>query len=148
MRALFRSGITVLTVVAAALLGGADGATASPQEQEFVYHGASYGYAGATFDWTGPGSVANIDLIVSDWACDNHPVYAYFEFWDGALRPDRIPGSYYDYSGCDTGDYSPYPDLSYHDSRNITYMTVVICGLGPNSGCEAGFLSGRNPHAP
>ena len=119
---------------------------------EYVRHASNYGFADATWDWTGPGSASNIDLTISDWKCDGHPVYAYFLFWDGALRPDSTPTRRYDYSGCDLGDNSNYHGLSWSTSNNITYMSVVICvdawfcDDGPC--CQASARSGRNPYAP
>ena len=40
--------------------------SAGAAAQELIYSGQDYGYAGATFDWTGRRSVGNIDLLVSD----------------------------------------------------------------------------------
>jgi hypothetical protein len=129
------------------LFGTAPDATASP-EPELIFSAQDYGYAGATFEWTGPSSVGNIDLLVSDWGCDSKPVYAYFQFYDGSLNPDTTPTRRYDYSGCDTGDYTAYNDLSWQISGNtITYLGVVICRDAFNGPCRIGGLSGRNPYA-
>lgn len=114
-------------------------------DSELIISSDTYGYAGATFDWTGPGRASNIDLIVSDWGCDSNPVYAYF-------RVTRTNGGVWttdtkrwDYSGCDTGDYTTYNDLSLSDGYNIAYLQVVICVR--NGGCHTGGKSGRNPLA-
>lgn len=122
--------------------------SAGAAAQEFIYSGQDYGYAGATFDWTGPSSVSNIDLIVSDWGCDAKPVYAYFLFYTGSGRPDTTPTHRYDYSGCDEGDYTTYNNLTWSISGDtITYMGVVVCRDAVNGPCKVGGLSGRNPRA-
>ncbi|HEX8869786.1 MAG TPA: hypothetical protein VF821_29265 [Lentzea sp.] len=122
--------------------------TAGAAAQEFIYSGQDYGYAGATFDWTGRGSVGNIDLIVSDWGCDAKPVYAYFLFYNGSLHPDSTPTHRYDYSGCDKEDYTTYNDLKWSISGDsITYFAVVVCRDAFNGPCKVGGLSGRNPYA-
>ncbi|ANZ40308.1 hypothetical protein BBK82_34050 [Lentzea guizhouensis] len=121
---------------------------AGAADQEFIYSGQDYGYAGATFDWTGRSSVGNIDLLVSDWGCDAKPVYAYFLFYNGALVPDSTPTRRYDHSGCDKEDYSSYNNLTWSISGDsITYMGVVVCRDAVNGPCKVGGLSGRNPHA-
>ncbi|MGW6442967.1 hypothetical protein [Lentzea sp. NPDC055074] len=121
---------------------------AGAADQEFIYSGQDYGYAGATFDWAGRSSVRNIDLLVSDWGCDAKPVYAYFLFYNGSLHPDTTPTRRYDYSGCDKGDYSSYNDLTWSISGDsITYMGVVVCRDAANGPCKVGGLSGRNPYA-
>lgn len=136
---------------AAALALSATAVSTSPAgaaAQEFIYSGQSYGYAGATFDWTGPSSVGNIDLIVSDWGCDAKPVYAYFLFYNGSLRPDTTPTRRYDYSGCDKEDNTKYNNLTWSISGDtITYMGVVICRDAADGPCKVGGLSGRNPRA-
>ncbi|RDI26425.1 hypothetical protein [Lentzea flaviverrucosa] len=122
--------------------------SASAADQEFIYSGQDYGYAGATFDWAGRGSVRNIDLLVSDWGCDAKPVYAYFLFYNGSLHPDTTPTRRYDHSGCDKEDYSSYNDLTWSISGDsITYMGVVVCRDAANGPCKVGGLSGRNPYA-
>ena len=122
--------------------------SASAADQEFIYSGQDYGYAGATFDWTGRSSVGNIDLLVSDWGCDAKPVYAYFLFYNGSLHPDTTPTRRYDYSGCDKEDYSSYNNLTWSISGDsITYMGVVVCRDASNGPCKVGGLSGRNPYA-
>lgn len=122
--------------------------SAGAAAQEFIYSGQDYGYAGATFDWTGRSSVSNIDLIVSDWGCDAKPVYAYFLFYNGSLHPDTTPTRRYDHSGCDKEDYSKYNDLKWSISGDsITYMGVVVCRDAANGPCKVGGLSGRNPYA-
>lgn len=63
-------------------------APAAAAEEGPIYIGTSYGYAGATYEWAGPGLVRDIDLIVSDWGCDGEPVYAYF-------RVNRTNGQYW-----------------------------------------------------
>jgi hypothetical protein len=116
--------------------------------QEFIYSAQDYGYAGATFDWTGPSSASNIDLLVSDWGCDAKPVYAYFLFYNGSLHPDTTPTRRYDHSGCDKEDHSTYNNLKWSISGDtITYMGVVICRDASNGPCKVGALSGRNPYA-
>lgn len=50
--------VSMLVVTASA----ATAASAS-LDQELIYSGQSYGYAGTTFDWTGPSSAENIDLL-------------------------------------------------------------------------------------
>ena len=121
---------------------------AGAADQEFIYSGQDYGYAGATFDWTGRSSVGNIDLLVSDWGCDAKPVYAYFLFYNGALVPDSTPTRRYDHSGCDKEDHSSYNNLTWSISGDsITYMGVVVCRDAVNGPCKVGGLSGRNPHA-
>ncbi|WP_439656939.1 hypothetical protein ACSHWB_31650 [Lentzea sp. HUAS TT2] len=121
---------------------------AGAADQEFIYSGQDYGYAGATFDWTGRSSVGNIDLLVSDWGCDAKPVYAYFLFYNGSLHPDTTPTRRYDYSGCDKEDYSSYNNLTWSISGDsITYMGVVVCRDASNGPCKVGGLSGRNPYA-
>ena len=122
--------------------------SAGAADQEFIYSGQDYGYAGATFDWTGRSSVGNIDLLVSDWGCDAKPVYAYFLFYNGSLHPDTTPTRRYDYSGCDKEDYSSYNNLTWSISGDsITYMGVVVCRDASNGPCKVGGLSGRNPYA-
>ncbi|MDX8142521.1 hypothetical protein SK854_10370 [Lentzea sp. BCCO 10_0061] len=122
--------------------------SAAAADQEFIYSGQDYGYAGATFDWTGRSSVGNIDLLVSDWGCDAKPVYAYFLFYNGSLHPDTTPTRRYDYSGCDKEDYSSYNNLTWSISGDsITYMGVVVCRDASNGPCKVGGLSGRNPYA-
>ncbi|MEV6710948.1 hypothetical protein AB0M48_02795 [Lentzea sp. NPDC051208] len=122
--------------------------SASAADQEFIYSGQDYGYAGATFDWAGRSSVRNIDLLVSDWGCDAKPVYAYFLFYNGSLHPDTTPTRRYDHSGCDKEDYSSYNDLTWSISGDsITYMGVVVCRDASNGPCKVGGLSGRNPYA-
>ena len=122
--------------------------SAGAAAQEFVFSGPSYGYAGATFDWTGRSSVGNIDLIVSDWGCDAKPVYAYFLFYNGSLTPDTTPTRRYDHSGCDKEDYSIYNNLSWSISGDsITYFAVVVCRDAFDGPCKASGLSGRNPYA-
>jgi hypothetical protein len=121
---------------------------ASAAVSDFIYSGQDYGYAGASFDWTGPSSVANIDLIVSDWGCDAKPVYAYFLFYNGSLHPDTTPTRRYDYSGCDKEDNTKYNDLKWSISGDtITYLGVVVCRDAANGPCKVGGLSGRNPYA-
>lgn len=130
----------VMAIVAVPAAGAAD--------QELIWSAQDYGYAGATFDWTGPSSAGNIDLIVSDWGCDGKPVYAYFLFYNGSGRPDSTPTHRYDYSGCDRGDYSTYNNLSWSISGDtITYLGVVICRDAWDGPCRVGGLSRRNPHA-
>ncbi|MFD9700347.1 hypothetical protein [Lentzea sp. NPDC059081] len=115
---------------------------------DFIYSGQDYGYAGASFDWTGRSSIGNIDLIVSDWGCDAKPVYAYFLFYNGSLYPDTTPTHRYDYSGCDKEDYTTYNNLSWSISGDsITYLGVVVCRDASNGPCKVGGLSGRNPYA-
>ncbi|HUQ60851.1 hypothetical protein [Lentzea sp.] len=115
---------------------------------DFIYSGQDYGYAGASFDWTGRSSIGNIDLIVSDWGCDAKPVYAYFLFYTGSLTPDTTPTRRYDYSGCDEGDYTTYNNLTWSISGDsITYLGVVVCRDASNGPCKVGGLSGRNPYA-
>ncbi|MCX2951713.1 hypothetical protein [Lentzea sp. NEAU-D7] len=122
--------------------------SAGAADQEFIYSGQDYGYAGATFDWAGRSSVRNIDLLVSDWGCDAKPVYAYFLFYNGSLHPDTTPTRRYDHSGCDKEDYSSYNDLTWSISGDsITYMGVVVCRDAANGPCKVGGLSGRNPYA-
>ncbi|MDX8051686.1 hypothetical protein SK571_20035 [Lentzea sp. BCCO 10_0798] len=122
--------------------------SASAADQEFIYSGQDYGYAGATFDWAGRSSVRNIDLLVSDWGCDAKPVYAYFLFYNGSLHPDTTATRRYDHSGCDKEDYSSYNDLTWSISGDsITYMGVVVCRDAANGPCKVGGLSGRNPYA-
>ncbi|SFR05972.1 hypothetical protein SAMN04488564_102928 [Lentzea waywayandensis] len=122
--------------------------SAGAAAQEWIYSGQDYGYAGATFDWTGRSSVGNIDLLVSDWGCDAKPVYAYFLFYNGSLHPDTTPTRRYDYSGCDKEDYSSYNNLTWSISGDsITYMGVVVCRDASNGPCKVGGLSGRNPYA-
>jgi hypothetical protein len=134
----------VVALSAVVVLAPSAGAAA----QEFIYSGQDYGYAGATFDWTGRSSVGNIDLLVSDWGCDAKPVYAYFLFYNGSLHPDTTPTRRYDYSGCDKEDYSSYNNLTWSISGDsITYMGVVICRDASNGPCKVGGLSGRNPYA-
>jgi len=141
---------TGVLAVVSTLVGGASSATAAPAtlDQEWIYSAQDYGYAGATFDWTGPSSAGNIDLLVSDWGCDSKPVYAYFLFYDGALRPDSTPIRRYDYSGCDTGDHTSYDNLSWSISGStLTYMGVVICRDASDGPWRVGALSQRNPYA-
>ncbi|HEX7301863.1 hypothetical protein [Lentzea sp.] len=115
---------------------------------DFIYSGQDYGYAGASFEWTGRSSIGNIDLIVSDWGCDAKPVYAYFLFYNGSLHPDTTPTHRYDYSGCDKEDYTTYNNLSWSISGDsITYLGVVVCRDASNGPCKVGGLSGRNPYA-
>ncbi len=115
---------------------------------DFIYSGQDYGYAGASFEWTGRSSIGNIDLIVSDWGCDAKPVYAYFLFYNGSGYPDTTPTHRYDYSGCDEGDYSTYNNLTWSISGDsITYLGVVVCRDASNGPCKVGGLSGRNPYA-
>ncbi|MCR3751859.1 hypothetical protein [Lentzea californiensis] len=122
--------------------------SASAADQELIYSGQDYGYAGATFDWAGRSSVRNIDLLVSDWGCDAKPVYAYFLFYNGSLHPDTTPTRRYDHSGCDKEDHSSYNDLTWSISGDsITYMGVVVCRDAANGPCKVGGLSGRNPYA-
>ncbi|MFJ5986493.1 hypothetical protein [Lentzea sp. NPDC092896] len=139
-------------IAAAAVVALSAVAVAAPSagaaDQEFIYSGQDYGYAGATFDWTGRSSVGNIDLLVSDWGCDAKPVYAYFLFYNGSLHPDTTPTRRYDYSGCDKEDYSSYNNLTWSISGDsITYMGVVVCRDASNGPCKVGGLSGRNPYA-
>jgi hypothetical protein len=144
----YRAGLTALIAAFAAVvafLAPTAAATEQKADAEFIFASASYGYAGATFDWTGPGRASNIDLVVSDWGCDSNPVYAYF-------RVTRVNGGVWftdtkrwDYSGCDTGDNTTYNDLSLSDGYNIAYLQVVICVR--NGGCTTGGTSGRNPYA-
>jgi hypothetical protein len=147
------AAVRLLTGVLAAvpmLAGGASSASAAPAplDQELIYSAQDYGFAGATFDWTGPSSAGNIDLLVSDWGCDGKPVYAYFLFYDGALRPDSTHTHRYDYSGCDTGDYTSYDNLTWSISgTTLTYLGVVICRDASNGPCRVGALSDRNPYA-
>ncbi|RAS67114.1 hypothetical protein C8D87_103453 [Lentzea atacamensis] len=141
-----RVAATAVVALSAAILHTP---AAGAAEQEFIYSGQDYGYAGATFDWTGPSSVGNIDLIVSDWGCDAKPVYAYFLFYNGSMRPDTTPTRRYDYSGCDKEDNTKYNNLTWSISGDsITYMGVVVCRDASNGPCKVGGLSGRNPHAP
>ncbi|NKE62882.1 hypothetical protein FXN61_41635 [Lentzea sp. PSKA42] len=142
----------VSRVAAAAVVALSATAVSAPSAgaaaQEFIYSGQDYGYAGATFDWTGRSSVSNIDLIVSDWGCDAKPVYAYFLFYNGSLHLDTTPTRRYDHSGCDKEDYSKYNDLKWSISGDsITYMGVVVCRDASNGPCKVGGLSGRNPYA-
>jgi len=141
------AGLTALFAAFAAVVAFmAPTASASESlESDLITASTSYGYAGATFDWTGPGQASNIDLLVSDWGCDANPVYAYFvvtrtnnETWSTSTKR-------WDYSGCDTGDYTSYNNLSLSDGYNIAYLQVVICVR--NGGCHTGGKSGRNPYA-
>jgi hypothetical protein len=146
----FRRIISRVAAAIAVALSAVVAATppAGAAAQEFIYSGQDYGYAGATFDWAGPSSVSNIDLIVSDWGCDAKPVYAYFLFYNGSLHPDTTPTRRYDYSGCDKEDYTTYNNLKWSISGDtITYMGVVICRDAANGPCRVGGLSGRNPYA-
>ncbi len=120
---------------------------ASAAGQEWIFSAQDYGYAGATFDWTGRSSFGNIDLIVSDWGCDGKPVYAYFLYQKSSGRWDNTPTHRYDYSGCDTGDYSEYHNLSFSISgEGITQVGVVICRDAWDGPCRVGGLS-SNPYA-
>lgn len=144
MSRLARLAIVALASVAVFIVA-APAASAQP----FIRSAQSYGYAGATFDWAGPSRVSNIDLIVADWGCDAKPVYAYFHYYTGSGHVDRTPTNRYDHSGCDTGDWTEYPDLSFSVSGDsVTYLAVVICRDALNGPCQVGALSGRNPYAP
>lgn len=113
--------------------------------EEFIRANADWGYAGATFDWAGPGRATNIDLLVSDWRCDGDPVYAVFlvvRTNGGAWKTDT---KRWDHSGCDRGDYTSYNNLSVSDDFNIAYLRVYICVR--DGGCKIGAESGKNPYA-
>jgi len=113
-------------------------------DKVLVYSANGYGYAGATFNWTGPGQLSDIDLLVTDQKCDSNPVWAYFRvnrtnntfFTTGTRR--------YDYSGCDKEDYSTYNDLSLSDGFDIKTVQLIICVR--NGSCHTGGESDRNPY--
>lgn len=144
----YRTGLAALIAAFTALIAFMAPAASAAQQKanaELIYASASYGYGGATFDWTGPGQASNIDLIVSDWGCDSNPVYAYFKVTrtnGGVWSTDT---KRWDYSGCDKEDNTSYNDLSLSDSYNIAYLQVVICVR--NGGCTTSGTSGRNPYA-
>ncbi len=111
---------------------------------EWIYATNTYGYAGATFDWTGRGRVSNIDLYVSDWECDGQGVYAYFKVIYTDWTYNYTDTKRWDHSGCDTQDYSTYNDLKIEEGFDILYLQVIMCRRdGP---CKAGNLSGENPY--
>ncbi|NGY64175.1 hypothetical protein G7043_35215 [Lentzea sp. NEAU-D13] len=140
-----RVAATAVVALSAALVTAPP---ASAAVSDFIYSAQDYGYAGASFDWTGRSSIANIDLIVSDWGCDAKPVYAYFLFYNGSLHPDTTPTRRYDHSGCDKEDNTKYNDLKWSISGDsITYFGVVVCRDAANGPCKVGGLSGRNPYA-
>jgi hypothetical protein len=72
-------------------------------------------------------------------------VYAYFLFFNGELRPDSTPTDRYDYSGCDTGDYTTYHNLNCAISGDtITYLGVVICLDAFDGACRVGDRNGSS----
>jgi len=136
-----RSVLVGAAVTALFTLVGAQSAYAA----EDIHVGTDYGFAGATFDWAGPGKVSNITLTVADWGCDAEPVYAQFlviRTNGGSWYTDT---KRYDYSGCDTGDSTTYRNLSLSDGYNIKYLRVRICVDGGS--CALSPASGANPRA-
>jgi hypothetical protein len=139
-----RAGITT-TIAAFVAVIAFLAPTAAAAEPEWISVGTSYGYGGATFDWSGPGRASNIDLVVSDWGCDSNPVYAYFRVTRSNGGVWYTDTKRWDYSGCDSGDSTTYNNLSLSDDYNIAYLQVVICVR--NGSCATSGASGRNPYA-
>ncbi len=105
----------------------------------------SYGYAGAGIDFTGPSSFYVYDLVVADWGCDAEAPYAQFFYRLGSSthRWDYTPTKRYDHSGCDSGDFTTYTNLSFSLSGDtIADMGLVIC---KSSGCHLGNVV-HNPY--
>jgi len=140
-----RNGLRGLLVAAVAgtVLFGSQGLAHA--EDHWVSASNDYGYAGAGWDWSG---AYNIDLVVSDWKCDSKPVYAYFKILHTDGSTSQTPTLRYDYSGCDSGDFSHWTSLSLSSNKHVYRLALVICGdYWPYDLCNQGSWSGVNPYA-
>ncbi|MEU6882476.1 hypothetical protein [Streptomyces sp. NPDC046712] len=104
------------------------------------------GHASATWTWSGPGRLTNIDLHVEDDNCNSNPVYA-------QLRVTRSNGGVwytsthrYDYNGC-SGSGTNHNDLTLSDGYNIKYIALYVCNDGTFNDCIVGPNSSANPLA-
>jgi hypothetical protein len=138
-------GLLVAAVASTVLFGSQSIAHA---EDAWISASNDYGYAGAGWNWSGGYGANNIDLVVSDWNCDSKPVYAYFRILHTDGSTSQTSTLRYDYSGCDSGDFSHWFPLSLSSNKRVFRLALVICGdYWPFDLCNQGSWSSVNPHA-
>ncbi|MFJ7044549.1 hypothetical protein ACIQVC_14235 [Streptomyces sp. NPDC101112] len=138
MAAALTAGLVVMAPAAHAATGSARISAAQA---------GSFGFASATWTWSGPGRLTNIDLHVSDDECNSNPVYVKFRVTRTNGATWTTGTGRYDYNGC-SGNGTVHPDLSLSDDFNIRNVALVLCNerTGVDQ-CYTGPNSGNNPLA-
>ncbi|MEV6164269.1 hypothetical protein AB0L71_20490 [Streptomyces sp. NPDC052052] len=113
---------------------------------------AKFGYAHATWKWTGPGKTGKIKVYVNDQSCkDGYDTFAFMQFKGGRWGNSVITGesrAWNDNSDCvGKGRTSTFPGFT--DTFNVLKARVVVCKndvWGTGDTCVKGTWH-KNPKA-